>query len=142
MTTITIPTALSQYKGALSTYEATKAELHKAHINADGLCSTALSTEAAAAQTTVGASSDLGLNALNGELALVATAFGVGSLTKDGAAAKIVALDASLKNLEDARVALDAARAALDTAVDGERTRALALRAKLAGISGSDTKKS
>lgn len=134
MTTNTIPSALAGFTTALNTYEAARAALHRSHLAADSTCSTALSNEAVAAQAAVTSSSDLGLNALNGELALTALSFGVGTLSPEAAKAKVDSLDAALKAFEAARTALDKARAALETALDAERTRALELRAKLAGI--------
>ena len=138
MTNIT--SALSAFTGALSAYEAAKADLHKAHLSAENACTDGVSGEASAALTTSGAASQLGFSALSSELALLDLGVGVGKLDKDGAAARVAALDAAMKTFEAARVALDKARAALDTAFDGERTRALAVRAKLSGIAGEAKK--
>lgn len=135
-----IATALSTFQGALTAYEAAKADLHKVHLAAEAACTTAISGEAAAALSSVGVASKLGFTALGNELDLLDAASGAGTISKDSAAAKVAELDAALKTLEAARVALDKARAALDTAEDAERTRALAVRAKLAGIVGESKK--
>ena len=139
MTNIT--TALTTFQGALSAFEAAKAELHKKHLAAEAACTDAVSAESAAALKSAGSASDLGMSALNGEVSLLKASVGTGSIDKNTAAAKVAELDAALKTLEEARKALDVARAALDTAEDAERTRALALRARLAAIAG-ETKKS
>lgn len=138
MTNIT--SALSAFTGALSSYEAAKADLHKAHLAAENACTDGVSGETSAALITSGAASQLGFSALSSELALLDLGVGVGKLDKDAAAARVGQLDVALKALEAARVALDKARAALDTALDGERTRALSVRAKLSGLVGEAKK--
>lgn len=135
-----ITNALAVFNGALRTYEAAKADLHKVHLAAEAACTGAVSGEAAAALATANAGSGLGFSALSGELALLDVSAGVGCIDKDSAIAKVGELDKALKKLEAARVELDKARAALDTATDAERTRALALRAKLSGIAGESKK--
>ena len=140
MSTTNIPSALATFQGALAAYEAAKADLHTKHLAAEAAVSNAVSGEAAAALASSAAASSVGFSALTGELALLAVATGTGSVDKDTASAKIAELDAALKAFEVARAALDKARAGLDTAEDFERTRALALRARLAAIVGEAKK--
>lgn len=140
MSTTNIPSALATFQGALAAYEAAKADLHTKHLAAEAAVTNAVSGEAAAALASAGAASKVGFSALTGELALLDVSVGTGAVDKDAATAKIGELDAALKAFEVARAALDKARAGLDTAEDAERTRALALRARLAAIVGEAKK--
>jgi hypothetical protein len=137
-----IQTALSTFTGALSSFEAARAALHAAHLKAETACTDGVSNEASTSLASAGAASKLGMSALVSELALLAVSVGTETIDKDGATAEITEIDGLLKAFEASREALDKARAALDTAFDAERSRALAVRAKLAGIAGEAPKKS
>lgn len=127
-----IPAALSVLADALRSAAATKADLHKQHIDATAAGTTATTNEAAKALDAVKSAEKLGMSTLTAAIGIVDVETGASTADAAADAATVKTLDAGLAALEATQKALEQSRAVVDAALKNARDKALEARAKLA----------
>ncbi|MBX9573851.1 MAG: hypothetical protein K2X77_33450 [Candidatus Obscuribacterales bacterium] len=127
-----IPAALAVLSDALTSAARSKADLHKAHVDATNAGTTASTNEAAKALGAVQSAEKLGMSTLNAAIGIVDVATGASAPDAAADAATVKTLDAGLAALDAAQKSLEQSRAVVDAALKAARDKALEARAQLA----------